>query len=121
MSPGEDGGENLLDHAGLADNHLAELLHHLLPGLGELLEVFGDLVGTHGRSTPRKKKRLASFYGKRIDDPPRATVPWDDGSDNRLGMRLEEELAMSIEGASKPAWSYWQLNPRFYRRPRRPP
>lgn len=28
---------------------------------------------------------------------------------------------MSLEGADKPGWGYWQLNPRFYRRPRRSP
>ena len=28
---------------------------------------------------------------------------------------------MSLEGARNSAWGYWQLNPRFYRRPRRPP
>lgn len=28
---------------------------------------------------------------------------------------------MSLEGAKQSAWGYWQLNPRFYRRPRRPP
>jgi hypothetical protein len=36
-------------------------------------------------------------------------------------MNRGEDAVMSLDGASKPAWSYWQLNPRFYRRPRRPP
>ena len=36
-------------------------------------------------------------------------------------VRRNEGADMSLEGARNSAWGYWQLNPRFYRRPRRPP
>ena len=48
MSASEHRRQNLLDDVGLPDNHLAKLLHHLLARLRKLLEVFGNLVGTHG-------------------------------------------------------------------------
>ena len=47
VAAGEDGGEDLLDHLGLADDDPAELLDHLGAGLGELGQVFADAVGGH--------------------------------------------------------------------------
>ena len=43
----EDGGEDLLDDLGLADDDAAELLEHLGAGLAELGQVFADAVGGH--------------------------------------------------------------------------
>ena len=44
----EDGGEDLLDDLGLADDDAAELLDHLRAGLAELGQVFADPIGGHG-------------------------------------------------------------------------
>jgi hypothetical protein len=47
MAPGEDAGKDLLDDRGLADDAFAQLIHHLLPGGCELLQIFADAVLAH--------------------------------------------------------------------------
>jgi len=47
VGAGEDGGEDLVDDLGLADDDAAELVHHLAARLAELGQVLGDAVGGH--------------------------------------------------------------------------
>ena len=45
MAAREDGGQDLLDDFGLADDRALELVDHLLASLAELGQVFADAIG----------------------------------------------------------------------------
>ena len=62
MAAREDGGENLIDDFGLADDDAAELVHHLAARLTELGQILGDAVGGH-RDGPRLGGMAAAIYG----------------------------------------------------------
>ena len=47
MPAREDGGQDLLDHVGLADDDAAELFEHEAARLAELAEIFADAIGRH--------------------------------------------------------------------------
>ena len=52
VAAGEDGGEDLLDHLGLADDDLLQFLLHQPPMLAELLQDVAETAGFGGQGDP---------------------------------------------------------------------
>ena len=65
----EDGGQDLFDDFGLADDDAAQLFDHLRARLGELGQIFADAIVRHGGYPSRKRRNgmiLTQRAGLRI-------------------------------------------------------